>query len=80
MPTIQNDFLVECDQGVWRALEFIGGSYSEDVVATISQAQTAANAFGQFALALQDFQADQLHHVIPDFHNLAMRLTRSKTC
>ena len=73
VPTIKNDFLVEYDQGVWRALEFIGGSYSEDVVANISQAQTAANAFGQFALALQDFQAEQLHHVIPDFHNLAMR-------
>lgn len=78
VPTIESDFLVECDQGVWRALEFIGGSYSEDVVATISQAQTAANAFGQFALALQDFQAEQLHHVIPDFHNLAMRFDAFK--
>ncbi len=78
VPTIKNDFLVEYDHGVWRALEFIGGSYSEDVVATISQAQTAANAFGQFALALQDFQADQLHHVIPNFHNLAMRFDAFK--
>ena len=78
VPTIENDFLVEYDQGVWRALEFIGGSYSEDVVASISQAQTAANAFGQFALALQDFQAEQLHHVIPNFHNLEMRFAAFK--
>ena len=78
VPTLDNDFLVECDNGVWRALEFIGGSYSEDVVANISQAQTAANAFGQFAVALEDFDAEQLHHVIPDFHNLAMRVDKFK--
>lgn len=78
VPTLNNNFLVECDNGVWRALEFIGGSYSEDVVANISQAQTAANAFGQFAVALEDFDAKQLHHVIPDFHNLAMRASKFK--
>lgn len=71
--TVGDDYLVECEQGLWRALEFIGGSYSEDVVANTSQAETAANAFGQFAVALEDFDAKQLHHVIPDFHNLAMR-------
>lgn len=73
VPTQSSEFLVDCDQGVWRALEFIGGSYSEDVVANTSQAEIAANAFGQFAAALEDFDAEQLHHVIPDFHNLAMR-------
>ena len=77
--TINNDYLVNCDQGVWRALEFIGGSYSDDVVTNATQAQTAANAFGQFAVALEDFDAEQLHHVIPDFHNLAMRAQTFKT-
>lgn len=71
--TTQNDYLVNNDDDTWRALEFIGGSYSEDVVNTASQAQTAANAFGQFAQALQDFDANNLHAVIPNFHNLAMR-------
>jgi len=68
--TTQNDYLVNNDDDTWRALEFIGGSYSEDVVNTASQAQTAANAFGQFAQALQDFDANNLHAVIPNFHNL----------
>ena len=78
VPTVNNDYLVDCDNGIWRALEFIGGSYSEDVVLNTLQAQTAANAFGQFAVALEDFDAEQLHHVIPDFHNLAMRTEKLK--
>jgi Ser/Thr protein kinase RdoA (MazF antagonist) len=74
LPTIENKYLVEHAGGIWRALEFIGGSYSEDVVDSSTKAQTAANAFGQFARALEDFEAQQLHHVIPDFHNLAKRV------
>lgn len=74
LPTTTDDYLVNVDGGVWRALEFIGKSYSEDVVSCPEKAQTAANAFGQFAQALSDFDAQVLHHVIPDFHNLAMRI------
>lgn len=58
----------------WRALEFIGASYSEDVVDSTDKARIAANAFGQFAKALNDFEASSLSTVIPDFHNLAMRI------
>ncbi|MCF6435984.1 MULTISPECIES: phosphotransferase enzyme family protein [Pseudoalteromonas] len=78
LPTVENEYLVNHNGGVWRALEFIGGSYSEDVVDSTSKAQTAANAFGQFAKALEDFEAQQLHHVIPDFHNLAKRIETFK--
>lgn len=78
VPTQSSDYLVDCDDGIWRALEFIGGSYSEDVVLSSAQAEVAANAFGKFAVALEDFDAQQLHHVIPDFHNLAMRAEKLK--
>ncbi|CAM4042414.1 aminoglycoside phosphotransferase family protein [Pseudoalteromonas byunsanensis] len=78
LPTVENEYLVNHNGGIWRALEFIGGSYSEDVVDSTSKAQTAANAFGQFAKALEDFEAQQLHHVIPDFHNLAKRIETFK--
>ena len=74
LPTTSGSFLVKINGEVWRALEFIGKSYSEDVVSCPEKAQTAANAFGQFAQALSDFDAQALHHVIPDFHNLAMRI------
>lgn len=74
VPTMEGEYLVTYQGDVWRALEFIGGSYSEDVVTSAEKAQTAANAFGLFARALEDFEASSLHHVIPDFHNLAKRI------
>lgn len=74
VPTQLGEFLVDIDGEKWRALEFIGNSYSEDVVKSAEQAEIAAGAFGQFAAALQDFDADLLHPVIPNFHNLSMRI------
>ncbi|CCQ11046.1 conserved protein of unknown function [Pseudoalteromonas luteoviolacea B = ATCC 29581] len=74
LPDQQGKFLVDINGDKWRALEFIGGSYSEDVVRSAEQAEIAANAFGQFAAALQDFDATQLFPVIPDFHNLTKRI------
>ncbi|MDP2560615.1 phosphotransferase enzyme family protein [Psychrobium sp. 1_MG-2023] len=71
-----NQYLVDLDNECWRALEFIGGSFSEDVVENAEQATIAANAFGQFAAALNDFDAHQLVTVIPEFHNLAMRVSQ----
>jgi len=76
--TISGDFLIEYQGEVWRALEFIGKSYSEDVVDCAIKAQTAAGAFGGFANALNDFDAKQLNTVIPDFHNLGMRIEKLK--
>jgi hypothetical protein len=78
VPTVKQEYLVQAEEGTWRALELIDDSYSEDVVNTSAQAYTAANAFGQFAAALADFDASKLHAVIPDFHNLAMRFASFK--
>lgn len=72
--TKDHTYLTQFNGDVWRALEFIGGSYSEDVVECKNKAKTAAGAFGQFAKALNDFEASSLKTVIPDFHNLAMRV------
>ncbi len=74
LPTTQGEFLADINGEKWRALEFIGGSFSEEVVKSAEQAEIAASAFGQFAAALQDFDAKQLFPVIPNFHNLAMRV------
>ncbi|KZN69096.1 hypothetical protein N478_13010 [Pseudoalteromonas luteoviolacea S4060-1] len=76
--TTSGKFLVEYQGEVWRALEFIGKSYSEDVVDCAIKARTAAGAFGEFANALNDFDAMQLNTVIPDFHNLSMRIEKLK--
>ncbi len=71
--TAEHNYYLTLNGENWRALEFIGGSYSQDVVENKQQARIAASAFGQFAKALDDFDAKQLVDVIPNFHNLAMR-------
>ncbi|WP_415637785.1 phosphotransferase enzyme family protein [Pseudoalteromonas distincta] len=74
-----NKHLIEIDSAHYRVLNYISDSYSEDVVKNAQQSEQAAYAFGVFANALQDFDAQQLHTVIPDFHNLAMRFEQLNT-
>lgn len=59
-----------------RALKFIPGGRSIEVVENTEQAFAAALTFGQFAAALADFDANQLVSVIPNFHNLRMRFAQ----
>ncbi|NMP04129.1 aminoglycoside phosphotransferase family protein [Pseudoalteromonas arctica] len=74
-----NEHLIEIDSTHYRVLNYISDSYSEDVVKNAQQSEQAAYAFGVFTHALQDFDAQQLHTVIPDFHNLAMRFEQLNT-
>ncbi|MFY8273533.1 phosphotransferase enzyme family protein [Pseudoalteromonas sp. SSDWG2] len=74
LPTLEQRYSVEIEGQCWRALAFISESRSEDVVLCAAQAKIAAGAFGQFAAALQDFDATLLYPVIKNFHNLSMRM------
>ena len=74
IPSRDNHYSINIQGDTWRALAFIGDSRSEEVVQSAEQAKTAASAFGQFAAALQDFDANSLYPVIANFHNLAMRM------
>jgi len=77
--THNREYLIKIDNEHYRVLNYISDSYSEDVVKNAQQSEQAAYAFGIFANALQDFDAQQLHTVIPDFHNLAMRFEQLNT-
>jgi hypothetical protein len=63
-----------CDSNnhYWRVFEFIGDSYTP-VKCKASQARDTATVFGEFTACLQDFDAGQLHIVIPGFHDLSLR-------
>ena len=67
------------EQGFWRAISYLPHSLSVEVVSSERDAQMAAKAFGHFAKALSDFDAQQLMDVIPNFHHLAGRLELLKT-
>jgi len=53
----------------WRALEFIEGARTYDILQSPEQAYEAARAFGTFQRDLIDLPGPPLHETIPDFHN-----------
>ncbi|XQW84497.1 phosphotransferase enzyme family protein [Thalassotalea piscium] len=66
------------DNEYWRAIEFIPNCYTVEAVETSVQAQQVATAFAKFSYALNDFPAQKLAVIIPNFHHLGHRLTQLK--
>jgi Ser/Thr protein kinase RdoA (MazF antagonist) len=58
----------------WRSLHYIDGSYTIESIANLTQAHDVASAFAQFTQALSDFDSNKLTEIIPQFHNLSMRI------
>lgn len=62
------------DGGCWRADLMITDSVSHDTADSPAMFESAARAFGEFFMDLDDFPADQLSETIPLFHNTPNRL------
>lgn len=61
------------DEGVfWRVFNYVD-SITYNTCDNMSVIRNAGEAFGQFQLALGDFDASMLHFTIPDFHNTIAR-------
>lgn len=58
----------------WRCFPYIGPSTCLQQLTTTDQAREAGVAFGRFAGYMSDFPAQQLHVVLPGFHDLSIRL------
>ncbi|MCX7800154.1 MAG: aminoglycoside phosphotransferase family protein [Fimbriimonadales bacterium] len=58
----------------WRALTFIEGAHTYDVLETPEQAYQAAKAFGRFQSLLTDLPGERLCETIPSFHDGPTRL------
>lgn len=58
----------------WRLCYFLNDTKSYDVVETEKQAFEGGKAFGKFQCMLADLDPKALFEVIPDFHNISMRL------
>ena len=56
----------------WRMTNYIP-STTYSVVKDISVIRNAGRAFGEFQIQLSDFDCNQLHYTIPDFHNTRKR-------
>lgn len=71
-----NDWALTAKGECWRLFTFIPNSVSVDLVESENQAQEAGKAYGWFIATLNTFPATSLHSVIPNFHNLDVRLNQ----
>lgn len=61
------------DGGCWRVYAFVDGTVSYDTVDSPASFEACGEAFGHFQRQLADFPAEQLHTIIPNFHNTPVR-------
>ena len=72
-PTPISDKYIFFDELVWRMFPFIEKSICYEKVKDKAQAFEAAKCLGEFYKALHNFDAEQLHITLPNFHNAAFR-------
>ena len=60
----------------WRSLNYIPNCYTLETMTNTEQAKQVAGAFAQFTGALNDFNSEQLTEIIPQFHDLSMRVNQ----
>ena len=70
-PTPINDKYICIDEVVWRMFPFVERSVCYEKVKDKYQAFDAAKCLGEFYKALHNFDAEQLHITLPNFHNAA---------
>jgi len=79
LPSINKSPMVIINGDYWRAIDYIPNCYTVESVTTPIQAQQVATAFAQFTAALSDFSAITLAEIIPDFHNIEVRINQLKS-
>ena len=62
----------------WRVTNFIPSS-TYGAVGDLEIVRSAGEAFGSFQMNLSDFDSDQLHVTIPDFHNTRRRYEKLRS-
>lgn len=79
IPTLDGQkWYIDEDGDFWRMYLFIEDSLALDRAEDAKTFATSAHAFGRFQKMLADFPAEELHEVIPKFHNTANRLLQFK--
>jgi len=75
IPTVEGKPYYEAPDGdCYRMYRFISGAKSFEKAENPKMFAASAHAFGKFQRMLADFPADQLHEVIPHFHDTPDRL------
>lgn len=73
-PVPTGEYYFQDEEGFyWNMMDFIPDSKVLDKTETEEQAGEAGKAFGAFIKALDDFDANELYEIIPDFHKMSFR-------
>jgi Ser/Thr protein kinase RdoA (MazF antagonist) len=72
-------FYKAVDGTFWRIFDFIRDSKTYDKLETAEQAFEGGKVFGNFHVQIADLPGDPLFEVIPNFHNVEMRLETFKS-
>jgi thiamine kinase-like enzyme len=72
-PTPIDDKYICTDGVVWRMFPFVEDSICYEKVKDKEQAFEASKCLGKFYSSLNNFDAEQLHITLPNFHNAAFR-------
>lgn len=74
IPTVSGAFYYQdAESSYWRVYDFVEGSVCLQAPETAEDFYQSALAFGQFQQMLEDFPAETLSEIIPNFHNTADR-------
>ena len=60
---------LKVENEVWRLLPYVKNSISYNRVSSLNQVKSAAKCLGEFYHLLSDFNAENLHATLPNFHN-----------
>lgn len=69
-------FHIDADGKYWCVNLFIKKAFTVDNVENEKQAFEAAKAYGKFQKYLSDFDINECHETIPNFHNLSNRIEK----
>lgn len=74
VPALNGEFSVkDTDDEFYKLSKFIKNSLTINTVDNCKQAYEAALKFGEFTSLLKDFDINDLHYTLPNFHNLTFR-------
>lgn len=63
------DYIVDEENGFWRALGFVENTHSVDNLTEARQAMEVGFALGRFHALVHNLDPAQLHETLPGFHN-----------
>ncbi|MBR4518428.1 MAG: polysaccharide biosynthesis protein, partial [Victivallales bacterium] len=69
IPTRDRQNFLQASSGAWRMMNFFTPVHSYDIPENPQVFYHSGVAFGSFLQAMADFPPEQLHEVIPNFHN-----------